>query len=73
MIDSFEYFMVRVRRSADEPGVLAGQVERLGTGEKRAFLTGSQLIRLVAAWPETGGGTGETVTAPEAEHRTDVT
>jgi hypothetical protein len=73
MIDSFEYFMVRVRRSADNPGVLTGQVERLGTGEKQAFLTGSQLIRLVAAWPETGGGTGETVPAPEVELRADVT
>lgn len=73
MIDSFEYFMVRVRRSADDPGVLTGQVERLGTGEKRAFLTGSQLIRLVAAWPETAGETGEAIRAPKAQLGRDAT
>jgi hypothetical protein len=50
--EQFDYFMVRVVRSADEPGRVAGQVERLGTGEKRAFGTGDQLAQLVAAWPD---------------------
>ena len=50
--EQFDYFMVRVVRSADEPGRVAGQVERLGTGEKRAFGTGDQLAELVAAWPD---------------------
>ena len=49
--EQFDYFMVRVVRSADEPERVAGQVERLGTGEKRAFRTGDQLAQLVATWP----------------------
>jgi hypothetical protein len=50
--EQFDYFMVRVVRSADEPERVAGQVERLGTGEKRAFGTGSQLAQLVASWSD---------------------
>ena len=50
--EQFDYFMVRVVRSADEPGRVAGQVERLGTGEKRAFGTGDQLAQLVATWSD---------------------
>jgi hypothetical protein len=46
----FEYFMVRLTRSAHEPDRVAGLVERLGSGEKRSFDTGEQLVRLV------GGG-----------------
>ena len=38
--EQFDYFMVRVVRSADQPDRVAGQVERLGTGEKRAFCDG---------------------------------
>jgi hypothetical protein len=49
-IDRFEYFMVRVSRSMRHPDRLAGLVERLGSGEKRSFDTGEQLLRLV------GGG-----------------
>jgi hypothetical protein len=48
--ERFEYFMLRVTRSAHDPDRLAGLVERLGSGEKRSFDTGEQLIRLV------GGG-----------------
>jgi hypothetical protein len=50
--DSFEYYMVRIRRFAGEPGQLSGQVERLGTGEKCGFGSGQDLVRLVANWPE---------------------
>jgi hypothetical protein len=45
--ERFEYFMLRVTRSAHHPDRLAGLVERLGSGEKRSFDTGEQLIRLV--------------------------
>lgn len=49
-VERFEYFMVRLTRSAHEPDRIAGLVERLGSGEKRSFDTGEQLVRLV------GGG-----------------
>jgi hypothetical protein len=48
--ERFEYFMVRVTRSAHHPNRIAGLVERLGSGEKRSFDTGEQLLELV------GGG-----------------
>jgi hypothetical protein len=48
--ERFEYFMVRLTRSASEPDRVAGLVERLGSGQKRSFDTGEQLVRLV------GGG-----------------
>jgi len=51
MHELFEYYMVRVRRTAEQPGQVSGQVERLGTGEKRGFASGEQLAGLVAAWP----------------------
>lgn len=56
MADAFDYYMVRVQRSAGDPGLVAGQVERLGTGEKHGFRTGDQLVRLVAQWPAAGSG-----------------
>jgi hypothetical protein len=49
MMPLFDYFMVRITRT-EEPAQLAGLVERLGTGEKRSFSTGEQLLGLVAAW-----------------------
>jgi hypothetical protein len=48
--ERFEYFMVRLTRSASEPDRVAGLVERLGSGQKRSFDTGEQLVQLV------GGG-----------------
>jgi hypothetical protein len=48
--ERFEYFMVRLTRSTLEPDRVAGLIERLGSGEKRSFDTGEQLVRLV------GGG-----------------
>jgi hypothetical protein len=48
--DRFEYFMVRVTRSEKDPGRVAGLVERIGSGEKRSFETGDQLLRMVGGW-----------------------
>jgi hypothetical protein len=56
MSESFEYYMVRVRRSDADPEHVTGHVERLGTGEKRGFESERDLARLVATWPvETRG------------------
>jgi hypothetical protein len=49
MMPLFDYFMVRITRT-EESAQLAGLVERLGTGEKRSFSTGEQLLGLVAGW-----------------------
>jgi hypothetical protein len=49
MVPLFDYFMIRVTRTEDA-AQLAGLVERLGTGEKRTFNTGQQLLGLVAEW-----------------------
>ena len=61
MVPFFDYFMVRVTRT-DDYAALAGQVERLGTGEKRSFSTGHELLGLVAGWSGSGSnlqaGTG---------------
>lgn len=38
----FDYFMLRVSRSEHEPDLLEGQVERLGSGEKRRFESGDE-------------------------------
>ena len=46
-VDWFDYFMVRLHRRVSEPDRLSGQVERLGSGERRRFDTGEQLVRLV--------------------------
>ena len=48
--DRFEYFMVRVTRSDKDPERVAGLVERIGSGEKRSFETGDQLLRMVGGW-----------------------
>ena len=47
--ERFEYFMLRLTRSAHHPDRLAGLVERLDSGEKRSFDTGEQLLRLVGS------------------------
>ena len=47
----FEYFMLRVHRAAERSDAIAGQVERLGTGEKRRFDTAGELLALVERWP----------------------
>lgn len=50
----FEYFMLRVVQIGDSSENLTGQVERLGTGEKRRFDTGPELLALVTQWPVSG-------------------
>lgn len=47
--ERFEYFMVRLTRSAHEPDRLSGLIERLSSGEKRSFDTGEQLLQLVGS------------------------
>lgn len=47
---AFDYFMLRLSRSAAEPTRLSGIIERLGSGEKRRFETGEQLMGLVQGW-----------------------
>lgn len=49
----FEYFMLRLFRAEERPQSIAGQVERLGTGEKRRFETAAELLALVTQWPAT--------------------
>jgi hypothetical protein len=49
-VQRFDYFMVRLSRMSTEPERLSGQVERLGTGERRSFETGEQLMQLIAIW-----------------------
>jgi hypothetical protein len=48
--ERFEYFMIRVTRSDHDPERVAGLVERLGSGEKRSFESGDQLLQLVGGW-----------------------
>lgn len=45
--ERFEYFMVRLSRSVQEPYRISGLIERLGSGEKHSFETGEQLVQLV--------------------------
>lgn len=45
--ERFEYFMLRLTRSALEPDRVTGLIEQLGSGEKRSFDTGEQLLQLV--------------------------
>ena len=70
MTESFEYFMVRVRRSDAEPGQVTGHVERLGTGEKRGFGSGRDLARLVATWPADDQGLAPDRRAPAVHPET---
>ena len=75
MSESFEYYMVRVRRSDADPEHVTGHVERLGTGEKRGFGSERDLARLVATWPvETQGvsqDSTDSVAHPVARRTTD--
>jgi hypothetical protein len=53
MVPLFDYFMVRVTRTGND-AVLAGLIERLGTGEKRTFGSEQQLLDLLASWSDPG-------------------
>lgn len=52
--ERLDYFMVRLARREHEPDRLAGLVERLATGEKRAFDSADELVRLVGEWDSSG-------------------
>jgi hypothetical protein len=55
MPDSFHfaYYVVRVRVNVpDEAASVAGVVERLGTGRKRSFQEGQELLRLLVDWSD---------------------
>jgi hypothetical protein len=71
--ERFEYFMVRVTRSLHHPDRLVGLVERLGSGEKRSFETGEQLLQLfgggITASPKMQPGTGHrNAGLPDSDH-----
>lgn len=47
----FSYFMIRVQRPVPtSQATMSGLIERLGTGEKKSFHTGAQLLELLGAW-----------------------
>jgi hypothetical protein len=48
--EHFHYFMIRLARSSAEPERLSGLVECIGSGEKRTFGTGEELIHLFTSW-----------------------
>ena len=52
--ERFEYFMIRLTRSEKAPERVAGLVERLGSGEKRSFESGDQLLQMVGGWFASG-------------------
>jgi len=49
-MEDFDYFMIRVRRTAPEGviGALSGVAERLGTGEKWSFDSSDELLRVIS-------------------------
>lgn len=50
-VTPYAYVVLRVRRFDRGADVgLVGVAERLGTGEKRSFATGEELLRLIALW-----------------------
>lgn len=49
------YFMVRIHSNPLQASpALAGAIEDLRTGEKRAFVSVEELLRLLAAWSNRG-------------------
>lgn len=72
--DRFDYFMVRVTRTEDDAR-LTGLVERLGTGVKRSFGSGQELLWLVAAWSDaesnlqTRAGASNAAVGPDFDRR----
>lgn len=56
-MDEYDYFMIRICRPASAlPQRLSGVVERLGTGVKRMFATGEELLRLMGGEPSGPAG-----------------
>lgn len=49
----FWYFMICIPRAGPaRPATVSGVIERLGTGEKRPFADGAQLIELLGSWSD---------------------
>jgi hypothetical protein len=48
--EHFQYFMVRLARSNADPASLSGLIERIGSGEKRTFGTGEELVHQFTSW-----------------------
>lgn len=48
-MDDFAYFKIRIRRESGEqsPEALSGMIERIGTGDKRSFTSGDELMRFM--------------------------
>ena len=44
------YVMIRIRRQSGEFGRWTGMAEHLGTAEKRSFIDGDGLLRLIEEW-----------------------
>ena len=44
------YVMIRIRRHSGEFGRWTGMAEHLGTAEKRGFIDGNGLLRLIEEW-----------------------
>lgn len=50
-VTGYTHFFARVNCPvADGPAGMTGIVERLGTGEKRAFGSGDELLRFMCEW-----------------------
>ncbi len=65
----FDYFVVRLSRSVRKPTRVSGLIERLGSGEKRWFYSGEQLMQLLTLWPQHGP---EEPSAPGDSDSTDL-
>ncbi len=49
--ERFGYFMVRIRRTEQDPdGVFSAVIERIGTGEKREVRSSGELVAVVEEW-----------------------
>ncbi len=48
--DLVAHFMICISRPVGQPDAVIGRVERLGTGEKRSFQSGAELLSLVTSW-----------------------
>ncbi len=45
--------MIRIHPNPyQDPPAIAGAIEHLGTGEKRTFVSGEELLRLLGSWPD---------------------
>jgi hypothetical protein len=49
-VERYNYFMVRLSASDADPQHFSGLIERLGSGEKRAFADQAELLHLFASW-----------------------